>query len=313
MIAECPSLDSSDAAVEKSTILIVDDAPMDRRLAGRLVEKDAAFSAAYASDGMEALEWLIQNQAAAVVTDLQMPGVDGLQLTEEIRARFPRIPVILMTGHGSEDIAIQALQRGAASYVAKRSLARELVSTLHQVLSAAKVDRRQQRLLGSLTNVEYQFDLDNDPAIVPPLVAYLQENMTRMGLCDETERIRIGIALEESLLNGLYHGNLELSSELRQDGSGAFEKLGRERRNQAPYMHRRLTVKVRLTTMDAHFIVRDEGPGFDPAKLPDPTDPANLEKASGRGLLLIRTFMDLVSHNSTGNEITLVKRVVARR
>ena len=42
--------------------------------------------------------------------------------------------------------------------------------------------------------------------------------------------------------------------------------------------------------------------------LPDPTDPANIEKVSGRGLLLIRTFMDEVHHNKTGNEITMIKR-----
>ena len=56
------------------------------------------------------------------------------------------------------------------------------------------------------------------------------------------------------------------------------------------------------------LIVRDEGPGFDVSSLPDPTDPANLGKSSGRGLLLIRTFMDDVRFNAAGNEITLSKR-----
>jgi anti-sigma regulatory factor (Ser/Thr protein kinase) len=52
----------------------------------------------------------------------------------------------------------------------------------------------------------------------------------------------------------------------------------------------------------------DEGPGFDPSSLPDPTDPENIGKISGRGLLLIRTFMDDVKFNDSGNEITLFKR-----
>ena len=56
------------------------------------------------------------------------------------------------------------------------------------------------------------------------------------------------------------------------------------------------------------FVIRDEGPGFDPRELPDPTDPTNLERPSGRGLLLMRTFMDDVSYNDDGNQVTLIKR-----
>ena len=55
-------------------------------------------------------------------------------------------------------------------------------------------------------------------------------------------------------------------------------------------------------------MIRDEGQGFDLASLPDPTLPQNLERRTGRGLFLIRTFMDEVRHNDVGNEITMVKR-----
>lgn len=295
------------------SVVVVDDAPMDRRLAGRLLERHPGLVVAYASDGLEALDLLTRAEYSAVVTDMQMPGMDGLQLVEEIRTHFPRVPVILMTGHGSEDVAIQALQRGAASYVPKRALAKDLLPTLRQVLAAARVDRRQQRLLDAVTYVEFRFCLENDPSIIPLLVAHLQEHLTRMELCDETQRIRTGVALEEALLNGLYHGNLELDSELRQDGGDVFERLGRERRDQPPYAHRRLHLHARITTTEATFVIRDEGPGFNPNGLPDPTDPANLERVGGRGLLLIRTFMDAVSHNATGNEITLVKMGRSRR
>ena len=65
-------------------------------------------------------------------------------------------------------------------------------------------------------------------------------------------------------------------------------------------------VTVRLTQTEATFVVRDEGPGFDVDSLPDPRDPENLTKPSGRGVLLIRTFMDEVRFNEKGNEITMV-------
>jgi CheY-like chemotaxis protein len=304
---------SAPATPDRATVLVVDDSPIDRRLAGRLVEKDSGLRAIYAAGGAEALDVLARTPPAAVLTDLQMPGMDGLELVRAVRERYPTVPVILMTGNGSEEIAMDALRSGAASYVPKRALARELVATVEQVLNAARVDRRQQRLLDSFTLTESRLALENDPSLVPPLVAYLQGQATQMGVCEPSERTRVGVALEEALLNGLYHGNLELSSDLRQDGSGAFERLGRERRFLPPFRDRRLHVFARVTPAEATFVIRDEGPGFDPTALPDPTDPANLEKASGRGLLLIQAFMDAVAHNATGNEITLVKRAAAAR
>ena len=83
-----------------------------------------------------------------------------------------------------------------------------------------------------------------------------------------------------------------------------------QRRVQAPYRDRRIHVHVAITPRDARFVIRDEGPGFKPGDVPDPTDPENLERESGRGLLLMRSFMDEVSYNEQGNEVTLVKKPV---
>jgi anti-sigma regulatory factor (Ser/Thr protein kinase) len=107
----------------------------------------------------------------------------------------------------------------------------------------------------------------------------------------------------------MYHGNLEVDSKLRQVDEKQFHRLIEERRQVPPYSARQLKVIARLSPSRAEFTVADEGPGFDPTSLPDPTDPANLDTIGGRGLLLIRTFMDDVHFNPKGNEITLVKRV----
>jgi anti-sigma regulatory factor (Ser/Thr protein kinase) len=237
-----------------------------------------------------------------------MPGMDGLELVQAVREQFPHLPVVLMTAHGSEELAIRALKSGAASYVPKRTLARDLAETLEQVLSAARASRCQQRLLECLDRVESTFELGNDPALVPPLIARLQDCLSRLAVCDQNAQIRVGIALEEAMLNGLYHGNLELSSDLRQDGSERYYQLGQQRRKEDPYQNRRLYVRSGVSRQEAVFVIRDDGPGFDVSTLPDPTDPENVIRASGRGLLLIRTFMDEVRHNDRGNEITMVKR-----
>lgn len=289
-------------------VLIVDDALMDQRLAGALVEKDTGWKALYARGGQEALDLLERELPSVVLTDLLMEGMDGLELLDIIRSRHPEVPIILMTSKGSEEIAIQALKRGAASYVPKRSLLTDLVDTVEQVLAAAQTNRQHQRLLGCLARLESQFVLENDRALIPPLINYFQEQMARLQLCDQTTRVRVGVALEESLLNALYHGNLEVSSDLRQEDDGAYHRLADERRQAAPYRDRHIHLRATLSRHEAVFVVRDEGPGFDPARLPDPTDPTNLEKTSGRGLLLIQTFMDAIAYNPTGNELTMIKR-----
>lgn len=290
-----------------ATVVVVDDNPVDRHLAGTLLGKQPDVQVVFAANGREALALLEQEPPDLVLTDLHMPEMDGLELTVEIRKSFPLVPVILMTAFGSEEIAIQALQKGAASYVPKRSLAQNLVETVENVLSVAQAQRYQQRLLECLTQTEEHFLLDNDPTLIPPLIGYLQDNISRLKLCDEIGRIRVSIALQEALLNAIHHGNLEISSELREKDEKVFHGLVDQRRREKPYRSRRIHVTARESPREAVYVIRDEGPGFDPSKLPDPTDPSNLEKVSGRGLLLIRTFMDQVKHNATGNEITIVK------
>jgi CheY-like chemotaxis protein len=289
-------------------VLVVDDSPLDRHLAGKLLEKGAGFTVISAGDGREALTVLEREQPDLVVSDLQMPEMNGLELVGEIRGKYPLIPVILMTAHGSEDIAIAALKKGASSYVPKRNLAQDLLETAEKILGVARAERDQHRLRECLMRTESEFVLYNDTTLIPTLIGHLRKGLEAMSLCDECGLIRVTVALSEALMNAMIHGNLEINSDARERDDGSYQKLVAERGHQRPYRDRKVFVHAREEFAEARYVIRDEGPGFDPAGLPDPTDPANLEYVTGRGLLLIRTFMDEVYHNETGNEITLVKR-----
>jgi CheY-like chemotaxis protein/anti-sigma regulatory factor (Ser/Thr protein kinase) len=291
-----------------NTVLIVDDSNMDRHLAGAIVQKMVNWRPSFATNGVEALEAMASSRPDVVLTDMLMPEMDGLQLVQAIRSRYPLIPVILMTAHGSEDVAIQALQKGAASYVPKKSLPRDLAETLEQVLAASKTRMQEQRLLSRLEMYEAKFTLDNDTSLIPALVGHIEEDINRLKLCEPGSLVLLGVALHEALTNAMLHGNLELESALREENEKEYYRLSIERRNMEPYNIRRVFITSRYTREELTFVVRDEGNGFDPSTLPDPTDPTNLGKVSGRGLLLIHTFMDRVSHNERGNEITMSKR-----
>lgn len=290
------------------TVLVVDDAAIDRRMTGAIIEQHLGWRVTYAEDGAAALAAMQRETPRLVVTDLRMPGMDGLELVAAIRAKFPGVPVVLMTAFGNEEIAMQALREGAASYVPKRSQDHDLVPTLEQVVAAAQQEHRQHLLLERLSQSESSFILENDRQLIPNLVKHVQDYLVRMHLCDENATLRVGIALQEALLNAIYHGNLEVSSELRQEDESLYHRLADQHLREAPYKDRRVYFTFKVTRSEAVFSVRDEGPGFDPSTLPDPTDPESLGRVGGRGLLLIRTFMDDVAFNEKGNQITLAKR-----
>lgn len=290
------------------TVLVVDDSEVDRRLVGGLLERQGSCGIVYACDGRAALKMFETSVPDLVLTDLQMPEMDGLELVAAIKGDYPLTPVVLMTAQGSEEIASEALRRGAASYVPKKKLAEDLIETVERVLAAAREDRAHSRLMHHLTDCDARFVVGNDLTLIRALVSYLQQLLRCMPLGDETERLRAGIAIEEALKNAYYHGSLEVETGVGWPQRKAIEQIARERLSEEPYCRRKIYVRANVTRDQAEFTIRDEGPGFDVSKLPDANNPESHGKAAGRGVILMRTIMDEVRFNSAGNEVTLVKR-----
>ena len=316
-------------------ILVADDSLIDRQLATGLLERNADYEIETARDGQDALDRLEarsseggENGFDLVVTDLQMPEIDGLALVKRIRAERPGLPVVLMTAQGSEEIAVEALACGAASYVPKRLLAEELPATVERVVAAIGDSESRARLMGGLEEMSLRFTLGHDPAQLSALANHLRSLVEDAAgeAGNRTESLRLGIALEEALTNACFHGNLEVDSSLREDDYALYYRVAADRAAADPYRDRRVRVQATIApcassdaaadadaadACDIEFrcTIADEGPGFDPQSLPDPTDPLNLDRPSGRGVLLMKTFMDEVAYNARGNEVTLVKRI----
>lgn len=295
-----------------ATVLVVDDSPIDRQLVGGLLQQDTDWTVTFAGDGAAALDSIRANAPDIVVTDLQMPEMTGLELVTAVRKGFAQVPVVLMTGKGSEEIAVEALHAGAASYVPKRVLSTMLVDTVRRVLASFQEDRYRSQLMMRAVVRSESFEIENDVNLLLSLSRHLQQTLADAWGIDRTDRLRIGTALEEALLNALYHGNLGVKSELKEIDHDEFYKQANERRVALPWRDRRIRIQVRVTSQEMEIVIRDEGSGFDPAKLPDPTDPENLDRPCGRGVMLMRAFMDDVRYNATGNEVTLVRKRIRK-
>lgn len=291
-----------------TSVLVVDDSATDRTLIGGLLERELEIDVQFAHDGRDALRHFEQQVPDVVVTDLVMPDMNGLELIDVLTKAHPLTPVIMLTARGNEEIAVAALEKGAASYVPKRTMSWRLPHTVTQILDASREEKKLARVMQRMVADECEFVVENDVTLICTLVRYFHEGVRGVKLGDASDQMRMSIALEEALLNACYHGNLEISSELREDGNGGFERLARQRAQEPPYCNRRIYVKAKFSESCAEFVVRDDGAGFDVTQLPDPRDAENLLRPSGRGLLLMQSFMDEVHYNDTGNEVTMVKR-----
>lgn len=294
------------AAVKK--ILIVDDSPVERALLRGLLKRHwPECEISEADDGEEGLQAVENLAPDLVLADVCMPRSSGLDMLTRLREKKSLVPVVVMSGVGNEQTAVEALQSGAASYLPKLNLPELLVSTVSMISELSETHRNRRRIFSCLRSMDLRFELENDNSLVSPLIKYLEDHIGSLRLCDEHELVRIGVALHESLSNAMNHGNLELDSELRQEDESIYYELAATRRIQWPYCDRRVQVFASLDPRRIRFVIRDAGPGFNHRKAFDPTAQENLERIGGRGLLLIRSFMDEVSYNGRGNEITLVK------
>ena len=296
-------------------ILVVDDSAVDRKLVAGLLKPQLDWIVQFASDGVEAMTTITEIFPDVVVTDLQMPNMDGIELCKEAKKVSPHVPIVLMTGKGSEELASEALKAGAASYVPKAALATSLLETVEQVLMLANRNTSVDRLMKLNSLARYRFELDNDPSLILSVADFVKVTMQSIELGDQTDQRHCVLAMEEAMINAMLHGNLELETSDVQAARKAMHE-GRvtpevsERSQTEPYLNRKLHIDIEFTSNAITMLIRDEGQGFDcdsGMKTADCIE--QLSGEGGRGLTLIRKFMNEVKFNSSGNEIKLQLRL----
>ena len=183
--------------------------------------------------------------------------------------------------NAAEPTIVKAFKMVAANYLRFPYNKNELREIVEQSLSY-KLRYVDEPSLLSHTHEKIEFELPSDITLMNGVLQYLLERVAKMGVI-AVEKSNLFIALDEAFVNAVKHGNKNDPTKL-------------------------VRVGAELSPKEASFTVEDEGEGFDVQTIPDPCDPANLFKSSGRGVLLIYNIMDEVEYNAQGNRVKMVKR-----
>lgn len=295
---------------EKPRVLVVDDEEVIRSLLTSYFKKDGRFDVDTAEDGQKGLEAINKKTYSVVISDLQMPNMAGIPFIRALRRAHPDLPVIVFTGFGEFENAIEALRLGAVNFLRKPGDLQDVISAVSKAVELAQPyeDRRQvfSRAQSISTSLE-----------VPPLIAkknaclqFLVEPLVPMELATPGEVKNVMLSLDELLNNAIMYGALGIDSSIRDEPQGhqKFQRTLRERESLPENLAKVVKIDATYNRNEAVFTITDPGEGFDVEDLPDPTDPENLMREHGRGLLLVQCFMDELRYNSVGNSVTIVKK-----
>jgi DNA-binding response OmpR family regulator len=259
--------------------------------------------------------YLIKNgeKIDLIITDIKLRKMDGIELLRRIHGSDEPIPVLIITGHGNVEDAIRALRYGASDFIRKPFDINDVASSVRAILNRKHEKQIAESFAGYLVDEKAAYTIPVDESLTNAISYHLTKNLVPSGLCNNTSAENISLALREAISNAMYHGCLEIPSSIRdEDGVKGFNEEIARRKSDKRFSERSVTISYELNRDFVEYIIEDDGPGFDYNSLPDPRDPYNFFKNSGRGLLIIRIHMDEVSWNEKGNRLRLRKYRVKR-
>jgi serine/threonine-protein kinase RsbW len=210
-----------------------------------------------------------------VITDLDVRPGEAVSNNGSDPVCIPKIPEAAIGEH------VKAFKLCAATYRRDDFNEEELQQMVATVLDyKARFVDKAEFIQGLHENIE--FELPSTLALMHIVLDYLMKRVEKQGVC-KPEKTNLFVALDEAFVNAVKHGN--------------------------KFDHKKnIRIIADISKDEARFTVEDEGEGFDVTNIPDPLDPENLFKTSGRGVLFIYNIMDEVQYNDRGNRLTMVKK-----
>ena len=295
---------------ESVTILLVDDSDTDRTLAaGLLTGERPDWIVLPEPSAASGLNVLSRRPVTVVVTDLYMPVMTGTEFLQEVRERFPSLPVILITSQGNDQIAARSLDLGAVNYVPKRLLAENLVPAIDEVLRTEREADVARSVLEHLQRSRVVIRIDNDLDDIRSLVNVIRERLRGLQKLDEESVRQVTGAVREGLMNAYFHGNLASNTVPLEHSRDEYIRLSESRRSELQYAGRSIELELTHEKDRVCFSITDDGSGFDTSVLSELTGDPSDDHPCGNGFRTMQQSMHCIEFNETGNQIVMIRQL----
>lgn len=293
----------------KGTILIIDDN-------NDLLEYLKDFFMIYnyevilAETGNEGIEKFREYLPDIVISDMRLPDKNGDIVVKEIKAINKEVPIIIITGFSDKQLILSAMRNGALDLLKKPFKPKDLRYLINKIDTLFR--KIKVRLSSSFVEWEKrELKISNDIYIISPVVNFIFSNIDYIS--GDVSFLKNG--LQELLINAVEHGNLNISYDEKQEllEKGDYNNRLKEKASLPEFKDKYVTIKVFSTPEYLKVIIEDMGNGFDLSSIPDPANPENFLKESGKGILMALHAYDKVDYNEVGNCVTLIKFADGKR
>lgn len=266
-------------------VLVVEDSKIMQIFLRNLLEPED-YDVVVANDGESGLDLFQQGMVDnrpfdIVMTDVVMPRMSGLDLLKKVRTLNRDTIVVVLTSDANVDTAIEALNLGANNFLHKPPNSEEILAVMWRATKQREIFLENAEL-NPFTERTIHIEIPSQLKFIKGIAHNIIADAKLMGYDENELRDKIPVTVDEAVTNAIKHGN-----KFQED--------------------KKVYIDIHIDIDRIKIVVADEGPGFDVKSVPDPTDPTNFLKPSGRGILFMSIGMDEVRYNEKGNILTLIK------
>lgn len=256
------------------TVLLVDDEPYVTEILGRILTQ-AKINTLSASSGDEALRLLRDHQVDLVITDVLMPGMNGLELLDSIKSKFPSLPVVVLTAHGDFYVAMEALNRGAFYFLTKPFNKETIIKVTEKALRLPRMTSEKKCVL-PYASLSLHYRIPSELRMVPAISYQIMRACEDMEYPPPKVNFAIPLAVDELVVNAMKHGNLFEASKI-------------------------VEVNADINHREMKLTVEDEGQGFNAENIPAEFSEERLLDENGRGIMMIRYYANELKYEKNGS------------